>query len=404
MSTSERPLAQIAPQLIERQSIGVRQSRNFFFVGVCICAASLTLLILVVLLGTVAWQGMHVLDAKFLTSANSMTVEKAGIYPAMLGSLYVCFGCALFSLPLGVGTAIFLEEFRPRNRILRHFRGFVQLNIANLAGVPSVVYGILGLTAFVNMFGLFGSPLEPAFEFGVTHYKMYSTDNPRRFVRVPVASASEHPDLKNGLPALGTGNRPIELRVIPRSAPKAADPAVAGQTVREGSKGSPVTARHWYYLRLPFGVSVLAGSLTLMLVILPMVIITSQEALRAVPDSLREGALGMGATPWQTVWHITLPSSLPGIMTGTILAMSRAIGEAAPILIISGIVFIQSPPGSLLDKFSVMPLQIYNWAQQPSNQGFHALAAGGIIVLLAMLLVFNGLAVFIRHRLQKPLS
>src|SRR5690606_14975637 len=110
--------------------------------------------------------------------------------------------------------------------------------------------------------------------------------------------------------------------------PKITDRELAGRTVREGSQGSLVSERHWYYFRLPFGVSVLAGSLTLMLVILPVVIIASQEALRAVPDSLREGALGMGATPWQTVWHVTLPSSVPGIMTGTILAMSRAIGEA----------------------------------------------------------------------------
>jgi phosphate transport system permease protein len=155
---------------------------------------------------------------------------------------------------------------------------------------------------------------------------------------------------------------------------------------------------------LPLGPGLLAGSLTLMLVILPMVIIASQEALRAVPDSLREGALGMGATHWQAVWNVSLPAAVPGIMTGAILAMSRAIGEAAPVLIISGIVFIASPPQNLVDDFSVMPLQIYDWAGKPANQGFHSLAAGGIIVLLLLLLVFNGIAVAIRQRLQKPLS
>ena len=140
-----------------------------------------------------------------------------------------------------------------------------------------------------------------------------------------------------------------------------------------------------------------------MLVILPIVIIASQESLRAVPDSLREGSFGMGATRWQTVQNVTLPASIPGIMTGSILAMSRAIGEAAPILIICGIIYIGSNPGNLMDDFSVMPLQIYNWASQ-SQREFHAVAAKGIIVLLAVLLSFNAVAVLIRNRTQKNLS
>jgi phosphate transport system permease protein len=136
-------------------------------------------------------------------------------------------------------------------------------------------------------------------------------------------------------------------------------------------------------------------------VILPVVIISSQEALRAVPDSLREGALGMGATQIQSVWHVTLPAAVPGIMTGAILAMSRAIGEAAPVMIVAGaIVNLSSPPSNLMDRFSIMPIQIYNWTEE-ANRDFHPLAAGSIILLLLMLLVFNGLAVFIRHRLQK---
>ena len=159
----------------------------------------------------------------------------------------------------------------------------------------------------------------------------------------------------------------------------------------------------WYYFRLPFGRSVLAGGLTLMLVILPIIIIASQESLRAVPDSLREGALGMGATPWQVVRNVTLPAAIPGIMTGSILAMSRAIGEAAPVLIICGIVFISYTPGNLMSDFTVMPLQIYNWAALPDAE-FQKVAASGIIVLLVVLLSFNGLAVFIRQRMQKPLS
>lgn len=390
---------------IDVQPTKRRKRFDKLFVIICVGSAVLSIVILIALLANVGWQGRGAIDGQFLSSANSTNPDKAGIFPSLMGSFYVCLGCALLSLPIGVGTAIYLEEFRPKNRYLRLFRSFVQLNISNLAGVPSVVYGILGLTAFVNMFGMFGNPRDPAMEFGVSHYRLFATDHPKRFVRVPVErSKADDLQLQSGMTALGRGNRPVQLNVIPRSAPKITDPKLAARTVREGSKGSPVSVRHWYYFRLPLGVSVLAGSLTLMLVILPMVIIASQEALRAVPESLREGALGMGATPWQTVWHVTLPAAVPGIMTGTILSMSRAIGEAAPVLIISGIVFIQSPPGNLLDKFSVMPLQIYNWAQQPSHQGFHALAAGGIIVLLAMLLVFNGVAVFIRHRLQKPLS
>jgi phosphate transport system permease protein len=140
-----------------------------------------------------------------------------------------------------------------------------------------------------------------------------------------------------------------------------------------------------------------------MLVVLPILIISSQEALMGVPNSLREGAMGLGATRWQTIRRVTLPAAVPGIMTGSIIAMSRAIGEAAPILMIAGIVYISSAPGNLMDDFTVMPLQIYNWAQRP-QQEFHEVAATGIIVLLGALLAFNAVAVLIRHKLEKPLT
>jgi phosphate transport system permease protein len=175
------------------------------------------------------------------------------------------------------------------------------------------------------------------------------------------------------------------------------------EMLRAEPQAGRIPRKNWYYFGLPVGRGVLAGGLTLMLVILPVVIIASQESLRAVPYSLREGALGMGATRWQVVWNVTLPAAVPGIMTGSILAMSRAVGEAAPILIICGIVFIGYVPGNLMDKFTVMPLQIYNWASQP-DPAFQGVAATGIIVLLAALLTFNGIAVFIRQRMQKPLS
>jgi phosphate transport system permease protein len=163
------------------------------------------------------------------------------------------------------------------------------------------------------------------------------------------------------------------------------------------------TRDDWYYLQFPFGRSVLAAGATLMLLVLPIVIISTQEALRAVPDSLREGALAAGATRWQMVSKMTLPAAVPGIMTGAILAISRAIGEAAPILIISGIVFIRFKPANLMDDFTVMPLTIYNWAGKPQS-GFFDVAAAGILVLLGVLLTFNAIAIFIRQKFQRPLQ
>jgi phosphate transport system permease protein len=307
-----------------------RRSRiNTAFTWVSLSAACASVLVLGVLLLSLVTSGLEHLDLSFFTSPPSRKPEKAGIGPAMWGSVWICATCAMFALPLGIGTAIFLEEYKPRNRVLMKLHGFLQLNISNLAGVPSIVYGIIGLTAFVQMFNLFGNLNDPIFTLG---------------------------DLED-----------------------------------------------WYHVQLPFGRGVLAGGLTLMLVILPIVIISSQEALRAVPGSLREGALAAGATKWQMVWKMTLPAAIPGIMTGSILAMSRAIGEAAPILIIAGIVFIRFTPQHLMDDFTAMPLQIYDWAGRP-QEAFHKVAATGIIVLLAVLLSFNTLAVFIRQKFTRPLQ
>ena len=289
----------------------------------------MSLLILTALLASIVAKGMSHMDWDFLKSAPSRRPANAGIYPARWGSIWVCLVCGLTAVPLGVGTAILLEEFRPKGRWLSRAHGFIQLNITNLAGVPSIVYGILGLTAFVNMFGMAGNPNDPAWELG--------------------------------------------------------------------------TPEQWYYLRLPFGRSVLAGGLTLMIVVLPVVIISAQESLRAVPSSLRLGALALGSTRWQVVRRMTLPAAIPGIMTGTILAMSRAIGEAAPVLVIAGIVYITFTPEHLMDDFTVMPLQIFNWAQRPQEE-FYKVAATGILVLLALLLTFNAVAVFIRYKFQRPLS
>lgn len=298
---------------------------NRAFVAVCIAATALCLVALAVLLGAMILKGWRHLDLSFLQEYASRNPEKAGLKAALWGSIWVCAACGMVALPLGVGTALYLEEYAGDTRLTR----FIRLNISNLAGVPSIVYGILGLTAFVQMWGLPGNPNDPVL-------------------------------------ALGTRD-------------------------------------DWYYLQLPFGRGVLAGGLTLMLVVLPIVIVASGEALRAVPDSLREAALAAGATRWQMVRRISLPAAIPTIMTGAILAMSRAIGEAAPILVIAGIVFIRFTPVNLMDEFTAMPLQIYDWAGRPQSE-FHAVAAAGIIVLLAVLLTFNGAAVLIRHKLQKPLQ
>lgn len=311
------------------RSLAQRNLKNKIFTWICIAVSAMTVLLLFILLISITQRGLHHLDWSFFTEASSRKPEKAGMRPAIIGSIFVCAVCAITALPIGVATAIFLEEYKPKGRILRKLHGFLQLNITNLAGVPSIVYGILGLTVFVSMFELFGTQLEPWWHLG-----------------------------------------------------------------DEGD---------WYYVRLPFGRSILAGGLTLMLVVLPIVIVSTQEAIRAVPDSLRQGALAAGATKWQMIWRMTLPASIPGIMTGAILAMSRAIGEAAPILVIAGILFILFNPRSLLDDFTIMPLQIYNWANRPQKE-FYDLAATGIIVLLGVLLTFNAVAVFIRQKFQKPLS
>ncbi len=307
------------------RSIARRMLANRAFLALCLAATTAGMLILAVLLVSIFAQGWDGLSWSFMKSLPSRKAEKAGIWVALIGSLWVCAICALVALPLGVATALYLEEFARKSRLTR----LIQTNIMNLAGVPSIVYGILGLTAFARMFGLFGTNRDEALTFG--------------------------------------------------------DP------------------ESLFFVRLPFGSSVLSGGLTLMLVILPIVIIATQEALRAVPSSLRSGALALGATPWQTAWGITLPAAVPGIMTGSILAMSRAIGESAPLLVLGGALFVSGAPDNLMSDFAILPLQIYNWASRP-QESFHAIAASAIIVQLVALLLFNGIAVFIRQKLQKPLQ
>jgi phosphate transport system permease protein len=253
---------------------------------------------LAVLLGDVVMDGAGALDRRFLDSFASRFPERAGIKAALWGSVWMLSLTALVSFPLGVGAAIYLEEYAPRSWVTRA----IQTNIANLAGVPSIVYGILGLALFVRTLGL--------------------------------------------------------------------------------------------------GRSLLSGALTLSLLILPVIILASQEAIRAVPSSIRQAAYGLGATRWQVVRMQVLPVALPGILTGTILALSRAVGETAPLIMIGAVGFLAFTPGSVMDPFTVLPLQIYSWISRPQEE-FRALAAAGIIVLLAILLGMNAVAIVLRNRYQR---
>ena len=275
-----------------------RKRAGAIFEAVCLVSIGFSIAVLVILIVDVSRDGLRWLSWDFLSSFPSRIPERAGIKSAILGSLWMMALTAAISFPLGVGAAIYLEEYAPKNWATR----LLQTNIANLAGVPSIVYGILGLAIFVRFFG--------------------------------------------------------------------------------------------------FGRSVLAGAATLALLILPVVIIASQEALKAVPKTLREAAYGVGATKWQTIRHQVLPVALPGILTGTILSLSRAIGETAPLIMIGALTFIAFSPTSPMDPFTVLPIQIFNWTAKPQAD-FHDLAAGAIIVLLVVLLVMNAAAIVLRNRYQK---
>lgn len=386
-----------------RRSVANRHRAERVFRIFCLAVALSSVVLLALFLGAIIFRGVGTLTWTFLTSPPDNTAAEAGFFPAIMGSVWLLVLTALFTLPLGVGTAIILEEFAPRGRWPRRAWGFIQTNISNLSGVPSVVYGIVGLTAFVSMFQLFGNELNPSIEIGVTYADQFFNEADRVLL-VPVEGRDAPETVQHdGMQVRTADGETVALNVISDDADWPEDEALAARTVRESDYPGRVSDRKWYYLRFPFGRGVLAGALTLMLVILPVVVIASQEALRAVPRSLRDAALGLGSTQWQAVWKVTLPAAIPGIMTGAILAMGRAIGEAAPLLMIAGIVFITNPPGNLMDDFTAMPLQIYNWAQRPQKE-FHDIAASGIIVLLTVLLLFNAAAVLIRQRLQKPLG
>jgi phosphate transport system permease protein len=271
---------------------------NTLFKGLFMAATLLALLALVVLLYRIVTQGASHLSLDFLMNFASRFPEQAGIKAALIGSLWLMAVVAPTSIILGVGSAIYLEEYAKQNRLTT----FIRLNISNLAGVPSVVFGLLGLTIFVRAFSL--------------------------------------------------------------------------------------------------GNSILAAGFTMSLLILPVIIVASQEAIRSVPKELRDASLGMGATKWQTVVNIILPAAIPGILTGSILALSRAIGETAPLIVIGIPVIIQFLPRGVFDTFTALPIQIFDWASRP-QQEFQVVAAAGIIILMIFLLIMNSIAVIIRNKFQK---
>ncbi|AJK87167.1 phosphate ABC transporter permease PstA [Lysinibacillus fusiformis] len=261
-------------------------------------ATTFALVTLAILLYRIVTQGIDYLNIDFLMNFASRFADKAGVKAALIGSLWLMAVVAPVSIILGVGTAIYLEEYAKKNRI----NDFIRMNISNLAGVPSIVFGLLGLTIFVRMMGL--------------------------------------------------------------------------------------------------GKSVLAAGLTMSLLILPVIIVAAQEAIRAVPNEQREASYGMGATKWQTILRVVLPAAIPGILTGSILAMSRAIGETAPLVVIGIPVILQFLPNGLLSQFTALPMQIYDWAKRP-QEAFQYVAAAGILVLMTVLLLMNSIAIFIRNKFQK---
>jgi len=274
------------------------RTAEYIWRGLCLFAVTAPLVILAILIGDAVLDGLPRLTWKFLTSYPSRFPEQAGLLAALVGSAYLLVLTALLALPLGVGAAIYLEEYARPNRLT----AFIELNINNLAGVPSIIYGLLGLQLFV---------------------------------------------------------RALQLER-----------------------------------------SLLAGAATLAIMLLPMIITAAREALRTVPLSLREAGFALGGDRWQTIRQIVLPMSLPGILTGVILSLARAIGETAPLITIGALTYVAFLPNSLKSPFTALPIQIFNWVSRPQKE-FHANAAAGIIVLLTLMLLLNALAIWLRNRTQR---
>lgn len=266
-----------------------------------IACTILGLVLLSIFIGNILIDGLQRINWDFITNLPSRKSERAGIFTALMGSIWILILTTIIALPVGIAAGIYLEEYSVKNRL----SAILEVNISNLAGVPSIIYGLLGLELFVRI--------------------------------------------------------------------------------------------------MQMGASVLAGSCTLALLILPVVIVSTREAIKAVPKSLRDASFALGASKWQTVYHQLLPASFGGILTGIILALSRAVGETAPLIVIGALVYVPFAPESPMDEFSVLPLQIFNWITRP-EQGFAENAAAAIIILLAITFFMNGIAFVLRHRWQKKLK
>ncbi len=374
------------------------------FSWICRAVASVSILILLTLLAGLVFKGAGWLSWGFLVNGHREDAPgESGVGPAIIGSLSICLICAFTALPLGIGTALWLEEYQPRQKLFKRFHQLIQVNIANLAGVPSIVYGILGVTAFVYMFGFFGkiqTDRAAEIEYGINYYYQIKT-LAGEFVKFPCVDKSQvQYTIKEPIEFVDATGAKRTLNVVERGK-KPADESQWGSTVYAGQKASITSEKRFYYFHMPFHKSVLSAGLTLALVILPIVIVASQESLRAVPPSLREAAFGLGANHWQVVSGTVLPSAIPGIMTGSILALSRAIGEAAPLLaVMGGVLSTTGGLSNLMESTPTLPVTIFRWAQDDNPQ-YENLAAAAILVLLLLLLGLNSLAMYVRYRAEK---
>ena len=275
------------------------KDKIFEYVG--IFCTLLGLIVLAIFIGNILFDGISRINWDFLNNLPSRKPEKAGIFTAWTGSLWILGFTTLIAFPLAVAAGIYLEEYGKKSRL----SSLLEVNISNLAGVPSIIYGLLGLEIFVRVFKM--------------------------------------------------------------------------------------------------GNSILAGAFTLALLILPIIIVATREAVRAVPPSIRAASYGLGATKWQTIWHQVLPSAMGGILTGVILAISRAVGETAPLIVVGALAYVPFAPSSPMDEFTVMPIQIFNWVSRP-NHGFTVNAAAAIIILLIITFMMNGIAVYLRNKWEKKIS
>jgi len=272
---------------------------SFKYLGIVSCFIGLILL--AIFIGNIFLDGISRIDWKFLTSLPSRKAENAGILTAWAGSLWIVAFTFLIAVPIGVSAGIYLEEYGGKNKL----NTLLEINISNLAGVPSIIYGLLGLEIFVRISNM--------------------------------------------------------------------------------------------------GSSVLAGSFTLALLILPIIIVATREALKAVPMSIRSASYGLGATKWQTIWHQVLPAASGGILTGVILAVSRAVGETAPLIVVGALAYVPFVPSGPTDAFTVLPIQIFNWVSRPQHE-FSINAAAAIIILLLITFTMNGVAVYFRNKWRKKIN